>query len=165
MKTMKKIDWKDLLIVFQDIVAVNFSYLFALVVRFYENGLVSYNLGNYLPYFLNFAPFYTVIAVAVFAYFKLYNGMWRYAGINDLNRVIIANVITTIVHVAGTLLFVKRMPISYYILGAVIQFILILYIRFIYKFVQMEKGKIIERGTHDELISKGGAYADLVISE
>ena len=31
--------------------------------------------------------------------------------------------------------------------------------------IVLDKGVIVERGTHDELISKGGAYADLVISE
>jgi ABC-type multidrug transport system fused ATPase/permease subunit len=29
----------------------------------------------------------------------------------------------------------------------------------------MEKGKIIEQGTHDELYAKGGAYTALVTSE
>ena len=28
-----------------------------------------------------------------------------------------------------------------------------------------DKGKVVERGTHDELMSKGGTYADLVSNE
>ena len=31
--------------------------------------------------------------------------------------------------------------------------------------IVLDRGKVVERGTHDELISKGGAYADLVASE
>ena len=31
--------------------------------------------------------------------------------------------------------------------------------------IVLDKGRIVERGTHEELYSKGGAYAELVASE
>ena len=31
--------------------------------------------------------------------------------------------------------------------------------------IVLDRGKVVERGTHDELIAKGGAYAELVASE
>ena len=31
--------------------------------------------------------------------------------------------------------------------------------------IVLDKGKVVERGTHDELMSKGGTYADLVANE
>ena len=53
----------------------------------------------YLTAFWQFAPFYTVLAIAVFAAFRLYGGMWRYAGINDMNRIILANLCTSVVQI------------------------------------------------------------------
>ena len=83
---MKKI-WdsiaKDLWIVLLDIIALNASYFLALLIRFYVNGefraTVNYLIGDWAK----FAPFYTIISLIIFACFKLYGGMWRYAGINE----------------------------------------------------------------------------------
>ena len=51
---------------------------------------------------------------------RLYGGMWRYAGLNDMNRIIGANFCTTVVMVMGTLLFIRRMQITYYAIGGAI---------------------------------------------
>ena len=45
-------------------------------------------VSYYQTDFLKFAPFYTILCILVFAIFRLYGGMWRYAGINDMNRII-----------------------------------------------------------------------------
>ena len=92
---MKKI-WngltKDLWIVLLDILVVNFAYFLAVLVRFYIKSFEFRSvMGTYMNAWATFAPFYTVLCVAVFALFSLYGGMWRYAGINDMNRVIGAN--------------------------------------------------------------------------
>ena len=121
---------KDLWVIILDIIAVNASYYLALLIRFYVNSqfrpTVSYLLGDWA----RFAPFYTVLCIVIFWAFKLYGGMWQYAGLNDMNRIILANVVTTVVQVAGTLIFIRRMPITYYAIGAVLQFVFIVTIRF-----------------------------------
>lgn len=71
----------------------------------------------YVTDFLVFAPFYTVLCLVVFTLLRLYGGMWRYAGLNDLNRMIAASLMTCAIHVAGTMLFVCRMPITYDVIG------------------------------------------------
>lgn len=137
-----KLTWRDLLIILLDIIAVNVSYLVALYARFY--GVTQGELFNsYLSAFWRFAPFYTVISIAIFGCFKLYGGMWKYAGMNDLNRIILANLATCFVQVVGTLLFVKRMPLVYYIVGAFFQFSAVCAIRLGYRIIRMEKAKII----------------------
>ena len=142
---MKKI-WssivKDLWILLLDIIAVNASYLLAMLIRFFMNGQMR-NIASttYLPAFWTFAPFYTVLAIAVFAFFRLYGGMWRFAGLNDMNRIIGASLITAVIHVVGTCLFVERMPISYYVIGALLQFAFVTAVRFAYRVILAEKKK------------------------
>ena len=129
-----------LLIIF-DIVAVNFAYFMALVLRFYVNNEFHIVAEYYLPLFWKFAPYYTVCCIIVFILFRLYSGMWGYAGINDVNRIIIASVITCVVQVVGTLVFTARMPITYYALGAIIQFVLICASRLSYRIFAVEFSK------------------------
>lgn len=147
---MKKI-WdsiaKDLWIVLLDIIALNASYFLALLIRFYVNGefrvTVNYLVGDWVK----FAPFYTILSIVIFALFRLYGGMWRYAGINDMNRIIGASVCTAILQVVGTALFIRRMPITYYIIGAILQFLFVSLIRFGYRILLVEKKKVSNRNT------------------
>ena len=116
---------------FYDAFAVNASFFLALVVRFYINGKFSELGVPYISAFFSYAPYYTVCALIVFALFQMYNMVWRVAGVNDLKRIILANICTFLIQFAGTRIFVRRMPTTYYIIGAVIQLVLVCLIRFI----------------------------------
>ena len=148
MKKVRELIARDLWIVLLDAIAVNAAYFLALIIRFYENKVFR-NQGNYyMDTFWQFMPFYTVLCLVVFALFRLYGGMWRYAGINDMNRIIGANVVTTVIQVVGMMVaFPKRMPIPYYVIGAILQFLLITLIRFGYRILLVEKKKIASRKT------------------
>lgn len=137
---------KRLALLVYDILIVNFSYLLALVIRFYVNGeFRAIASEKYIPAFWAFMPYYTVLSVVVFLVFKLYNNRWKQAGLHDLNRIFVANVITSVIHIGGTLLFVCRMPITYYFIGAALQFLLISASRFAYRFWVLERSRIQRR--------------------
>lgn len=153
---------KDLWIVVLDIIAVNASYFLALVIRFFVNGSFRPVVENaYMPAFRTFAPFYTVLCLTVFILFRLYGGMWSYAGLNDMNRIIGACACTTVIQVVGTYLFVRRMPISYYVIGSVLQFVFMSLTRFGYRFLQVERQKIGNRnaGNIPALVIGTGEWA------
>ena len=99
-------------------------------------------VDRYLPAFIGFAPWYTILSLIIFMMWRLYGGLWRYAGINDMNRIILANLCTTVVQIAGTSLFFTRMPITYYLIGAVLQFGMVVAIRFGYRVLLVEKRRL-----------------------
>jgi len=134
--------YRDLWIVLLDILAVNAAYFLALLVRFYVNFEFRPTVQHYIPAFLRIAPVYTLLCVIVFALFRLYNGMWRYAGLNDMNRILLASGVTCLLQVAVSLLMGSRMPITYYLIGALLQFLFVTLIRFAYRIVIVERRKI-----------------------
>ena len=143
---MKKI-WeglkRDLWVVLLDVVAVNLSYFIALLIRFYVGGFLRpVAEDRYLPAWLGFTPWYTVLCVVIFAGWKLYGGLWRYAGINDMNRIILASLSTALLHVLGTTIFYTRMPVTYYLIGGLLQFGFIVIIRFSYRVLLVEKKRL-----------------------
>ena len=131
-----------LALVIFDILAVNIAYISALVVRFYVASEFNMWAVKYIPAFIKFAPFYTVACLAVFFLFKLYNSRWKYAGLNDLNRILLACLVTCAVQVVGTMVFFMRMPVTYYVIGGVIQFALIAASRFSYRFFLIERDRM-----------------------
>ena len=138
---------KDWLIVLLDIISVNAAYFLALLVRFYVNFKFMKSVTYLLTAFWHFAPFYTVLAIATFAAFKLYGGMWKFSGINDMNRIVEACLVTTVIQIIGTALFVTRMPITYYCIGAVLQFCFVVLSRFGYRIFLVEKKKLFAKNT------------------
>ena len=139
MNKLKKRLRSDLWIVLLDIIAVNGAYLLALLIRFYVHFKFTSGVGDFREYYLEFTPFYTVLCLVVFYICGLYNGLWQYAGLDDMNRIILANVITAAIQVFGTRWFVHSMPTSYYLIGAFLQFLMIASIRFSYRFLLARK--------------------------
>lgn len=118
-----------------DVIAVNFAYFFGLWIRF--DLRYSSIPKMYLYPFLRFAPFYTIFAIIIFRAVGLYRSVWRFASFTELNRIFIATLITTGFQIVGITLFFQRMPISYYLVGAVMQFCLITLVRFSYRYVKL----------------------------
>ena len=133
--------WKviALYLLIYDIVTVNLSYFIGLWLRF--DLQYSKIPSEYLMAFVRFAPFYTAFTIIVFYMMHMYNSLWRFASFNELTSIIIATVVTGTAHIVGITLFVRRMPIAYYVFGICAQFIFTTSIRFGYRFVNLERAK------------------------
>lgn len=141
-KVFSKSNWqvRDICLLFYDIGAVNGSFFLALWFRFdCQYSLIP---GEYLEPFFKFAPVYSLFCIAVFSYFRLYKSIWRFASYNELARGLVSTVIVSVFHVIGITVVcqmihntgIRRMPLFYYAFGVVLQAVLLLAIRFSYRF-------------------------------
>ena len=136
---LERLRTRDLLFMLYDVMAVTAAYFFALWFRF--DGQFSEIPDHYLEAWWKFVPIYAAISIAVFWLCHLYQSIWKYAGLSEVKRIISASAILAVLHTALITLLFRRMPISYYVIGAALQFILVVAIRFGYRFVSMERSK------------------------
>ena len=111
-----------------DFIAVCAAYFFALWLRF------DFRFSNIEPkYWDAFKVFilpYGAFCVLVLWLFRLYKSLWQYIGLRELVRTMEVSILLSAVHaVALSLIFWHRMPMSYYIGGAMIQAVLLMGIR------------------------------------
>jgi FlaA1/EpsC-like NDP-sugar epimerase len=80
------------------------------------------------------------MCLLIFWYMRLYKSVWQFASFSELTRVIGSSVVTSVSHTLFITLIFGRMPTSYYCIGTVMQFILIITVRFSYRFVLLIAG-------------------------
>ena len=155
----------SLYLVIYDILAVNFAYFFGLWLRF--DLRFSQIPSEYLSAWGEFTPIYTVLCLVIFYMTQLYRSIWRYASFDELNKICIASVATTVVHIVGITVFYKRMPISYYLIGTVIQFALLVMVRFSYRFITLERARVARKSRQlkNTMIIGAGAAGRYIIRE
>jgi len=137
-----------LLMMLYDVVVVNAAYFAALWLRYDCN--FSELPEMYMKPFMLFVPVYSVICLAVYMGMHMYNSIWRYASYNELQRIMLGSFTTSLLHSLLITLSMKlypecaavdRMPLTYYVLGACLQFVLLVALRFSYRFVLLLRGK------------------------
>ncbi len=123
------------LLMLYDIIAVNLAYLVALWLRFdcQYNSIPE----KYLDPAFQIMPLHTIVMLCLLGMMKLYRSVWRYASLPELMRIFWASLIGAAVQIAGTLLFLQRMPISYYFIGWMLMFAALAVSRFGYRALHM----------------------------
>ncbi|WP_294481739.1 nucleoside-diphosphate sugar epimerase/dehydratase [uncultured Ruminococcus sp.] len=101
---------------------------------------------EYLKAYAYFMPIYIAAVFLVHGYNKLYRSIWRFASYSELKRVSFATAELAVIHTVLITVIFRRMPVSYYIVGAMLQFCLVIGIRFCYRFILLERERISERG-------------------
>ena len=116
-----------------DALALGISYLIALWLRFdLRFSMIDH---PYIEAWRRFLPIYVLFSLAVFWYLKLYKSIWRFASYSELLRVSLATMVSSLFHIVGITILFRRMPVSYYFIGALLQYFAVLGIRFSYRFI------------------------------
>ena len=164
-KAMKLEHWKKIAIgiAFYDILAVTFAYFFALLIRFdFRFSLID---DYYVEAWKHFAPVYAVACVIAFMLLGLYKSIWRFAGLNEFYKILLASFLMSGLHVLATLLLYERMPISYYIIGAFVQFALVLGIRFSYRVLLSFSNRSGKRGNDRIMLIGAGSAGQMILRD
>lgn len=127
------------LLILYDIIAIIGSYFLALWIRF-DCHFQQIPKEYWVPYYRSIL-IYAAFCVLVFWRLRLYKSIWRFASYNELLRSIIATVVTGCVYLIVMMVGVKRMPVSFFIFGIMIQFLLTLGVRFAYRFILLLRGR------------------------
>ena len=164
-RRMERWEFVSLGLLLYDALAVNAAYFLALWLRY--DMRYSAIPPEYLAAFLRFAPVYTAVCLAVFFLLRLYNSLWRFASFNELARSLGATVITCVFHWVGMNAFVCRMPVAYYVIGALGQFLMVTAIRFAYRFIRLLSAsrRRNARAVHNAMIIGAGAAGQAVLRE
>ena len=135
-----------LLLLVYDAFVVNFSYFLALWFRF--DCQISVIDPLYLEAWLKYTPINTAISLVVFVLFKLYRSIWTFASYREFFNVLYATVTAFVLNIFGMYFFLKfsnslvsRMPITYYLFGFILQFLFVLFVRFAYRFILLERSR------------------------
>ena len=141
-----------------DILAIHFAYFFALWAR--HDFVYSAIREDFLYRYQCFITPYSFVCIFVFAFFRLYNSMWRFASYTELIKTIEACAVTTIGHAVLMVLVMGRMPVSYFIWGAILQFLFVMGIRFLYRLMilmRSQRNRDAETADRVMLIGAGAA--------
>ena len=120
-----------------DFIAVCASYFIALLLRF--DGTYSAIEKQYIEAYNQFILPCAAVSIIIFIFFRMYSGMWRYASFSELVRTILGSLTSSLLHTILITILLCRMCLSYYLIGAGLQIILLVGIRFSYRFIQILK--------------------------
>ena len=155
----KRLIFRIILLVLMDMLIITAAGPLAIYVRynlFFEPQAIEFieNIFQYLPVNL-------IITVIVFAVFRLYQGIWKYASASDLVNIIVACLISAVTQTVGMTLMGLRFPRSYPFMYFAVLSAGVSVFRFTYRilayFRQKQQGLIKEGKTNTMIVGAGEA--------
>lgn len=131
----KKLYIRRFFLIILDAMLINIASFSALFFRFdfklsnvplvYTEAVMSYTLKN------------TIVTIMIFAMFRLYNSLWKYAGIDELVNILFACCISGLLQIMGMHYILHiHVPRSYYPLSTLLIIILVTASRFCYRYAR-----------------------------
>lgn len=161
----KRVMRTSLLIIF-DIVSVALAYLLALLMRF-EFDFTSIGEGYLHSYETLIIP-YIIIAIASMWAFRLYHSVWTYASTTELVHLLLAWIVTQAGIFIVFIITQIRMPLSFWIMGAILGFCFTTGLRFGYRLLRMTRMRVRADSVNGKtpenvmIIGAGSAGRDLI---
>ena len=147
-----------------DFLAVCAAYFLALWLRF--DGTYSAIPPRLMEIYITFIFPCAAVSVVIFLAFRMYSGMWRFAGFSELIRTFFGSLTASVLHAVLITVLFTRMPLSYYILGAGFQGVLLIAVRFSYRLVQvLKKRRESEPATGRVMLIGAGSSGQMILRD
>lgn len=161
-------EWKlkaGLICVF-DIILISGAYFLALLTRFdFKFARID---QSYLAGYEQLVPFYVILAIVVFIYFRLYHSIWEFASVSELYRLLKS---WTVIQVGIFFIYLitnVQMPKTFWVLGGFLACTFTVALRFSYRFVRnilSMKETDPHLNTEQVMVIGAGAAGKMIIHE
>ncbi len=152
------------MLVLLDILFINLSSFMALWIRF--NMHIAEIPPEYSNSVLEIAVLNTIVTLIIFAVFRLYTSLWRFASIKELIYVIEACCISVLFNILAYFLTYRPIYRSYFLIYAASLFLLTCLSRFSYRLIRLlYRANIHGRHTRNTMIIGAGEACNVVMKE
>ena len=124
-----------LMLLIYDAIATCISFFIAFFLRF--DCIYSAIPGNLLAVYQRSIIPVSLFTIAVFYLLKLYRSIWKYVSYREYITTVIGTAFSLLFNFVITSVLFERMPISYYLMGGILQFCAVLDIRFLYRLLNL----------------------------
>ena len=101
-------------VIVYDVAAVALSMFVALFVRFdFKFDALQREAPEFLDGIFSYMAINIIVTIAIFALFRLYNSLWKYASINEVATIVAACITSTVVQTVAMMTFNYHFPRSY----------------------------------------------------
>ena len=123
------------LLIVLDIFIINLAYIGSYLLRF-EFDVNSTQFEAWFGVYGNNIPAITLITIVVFGAMGIYTSMWRYAGTQELVKIVIATMTSELLVLAYIALTQQAVPRSIYIISALLIMVLVGGSRILYRIIR-----------------------------
>ena len=158
----KKLLIRRVFLILLDAMLINIASFSALFVRF-DFKLSEVPL-HYIESVYSYAVINTITTIILFALFRLYNSLWKYAGIDELVNIIFAGVGSGALQLAGMHYILHiHVPRSYYPLSMMFMLLFVSASRFLYRYTRrVSRRKLAEISSRIMIIGAGAAGSSII---
>lgn len=125
-----------ILLLAADILLINLASFLAVFSRL-DFSIADFRNEKMLEVLLKYAPWFTLLSLAVFVPMKLYTSLWEYASVDELIHIILAALLVCAVEMLGQFVgIIQGLPMSFPLLNALFLVCFISVVRFSYRFIR-----------------------------
>lgn len=145
-----------------DIVLINISVALSYLLRF--DGNLKSIPPEFLKSIVSIFVITSIIKIITFLFFKLYNSLWKYAGIYELASIVSAAFVSNVIMISYVFICRIMVPRSIFIIAFLIDLFLIGGIRFAYRVLRrILQGEVIRVKNSKRILIVGGGDAGAII--